>query len=278
MNTQDGPGRPGLVKTVTSLANPLVKDIRALSQRKHRQATGLFVAEGLKLVADAIEAGWPIKTFVHAEKVASHELVTRTAARVVAHGGLVLKVSEAVLEKMTRRDNPQMVIGVFEQKTVPLDAIDTSSATVWIALEGIKDPGNLGTILRTADAVGASGVLLVGDTVDPFGTEAVRATMGSIFHVRLARASVEAFKAWRPGWPGTVVGTHLSATEDYRAVSYEEPVLLFMGNEQSGLPEDLAGLCDRLVKIPMAGKADSLNLAVSTAVMLYEVRRGQLTV
>lgn len=273
---KSGPARPGLVKTVTSLTNPTVKEIRALSQRKHRQATGLFVAEGLKLVTDAVEVGWPVRIFVHAEKLSANEMVAKTAAVVHARGGLVLQVSEKVLEKITRRDNPQMVIGVFEQKLLPIDKIDPDAGSVWIALEGIKDPGNLGTIVRTADSVGASGVILVGDTVDPFGTEAVRATMGSIFHVPLARCSVEAFKAWRKAWPGTVVGTHLSGATDYREAAYDGPVLLLMGNEQSGLPEDIAALCDQLVKIPMAGKADSLNLAVSTAVMLYEVRRGAL--
>lgn len=276
MNDRAGPARPGLIKTITSLSNPTVKEIRALAQRKHRQASGLFVAEGLKLVTDAVEAGWPIRIFVHADKLGANDMVARTAATVHARGGLVLQVSEKVLEKISRRDNPQMVVGVFEQKLLPLAAIDPVAASVWVALEGIKDPGNLGTIIRTADAVGASGVLLIGDTCDPFGPEAVRATMGSIFHVPLARASSDAFRTWRNRWPGTVAGTHLSGDKDFRAVDYAAPVLLLMGNEQSGLPDEMAELCDLLVKIPMAGQADSLNLAVSTAVMLYEIRKAAL--
>jgi TrmH family RNA methyltransferase len=177
---------------------------------------------------------------------------------------------------MTRRENPQMVVGVFEQKLTPKSEIRPGPTGVWVALEGIKDPGNLGTIIRTADAVGAEGVILVGDTVDPFGVEAVRATMGSIFHMKLARMSVAEFKEWRKGWPGIVVGTHLSGKSDYRTIDYERPVMLFMGNEQSGLPEDLAATCDHLVKIPQAGRADSLNLAIATGVMLYEIRRDKL--
>lgn len=271
-----GPARPGLIKTVTSLTNPTVKEIRALAQRKHRQASGLFVAEGLKLVADAVEADWPIRIFVHAERLGDNDMVARTAATVHARGGLVLQVSEKVLEKITRRDNPQMVVGVFEQKARGLSAVKPADSGVWVALENVKDPGNLGTIIRTADAVGASGVMLIGETCDPFGTEAVRATMGSIFHVPLVRCGGADFASWRKDWPGSVVGTHLSGTADYRAADYEEPVILLMGNEQSGLPDDMAALCDRLVKIPMAGKADSLNLAVSTAVMLYEIRRPAL--
>ena len=226
---KSGPARPGLVKTVTSLTNPAVKDIRALSQRKHRQATGLFLAEGMKLVADAVEAGWPIRTLVYADKLSDHPMVSQTAARVVAHGGLVLQVSEKVLEKIARRDNPQMVIGVFEQRLMPLTDIDPAAASVWVALENIKDPGNLGTIIRTCDAVGASGVMLIGETCDPFGSDAVRATMGSIFSVPLAKCSVDAFTQWRDGWPGPLVGTHLSGATDYRTIDYAEPVLLAHG-------------------------------------------------
>jgi len=267
---------PGAVKTITSLTNPTIKDIRGLALPKNRKESGLFVTEGMKLVADAVEEDWPIKILVYGAKVADHPVVKRVATTAHARGGDVLEVSEAVLSKITRRDNPQMVVGVFEQKLTPKSEIQPGPVGVWVALEGIKDPGNLGTIIRTADAVGAEGVILVGDTVDPFGVEAVRATMGSIFHMKLARMSVDEFKAWRKGWPGIVVGTHLSGKSDYRTIDYDRPVMLFMGNEQSGLPDDLAATCDHLVKIPQAGRADSLNLAIATGVMLYEIRRDKL--
>jgi TrmH family RNA methyltransferase len=154
--------------------------------------------------------------------------------------------------------------------------IRPAAGDVWIALEAVRDPGNLGTIIRTADAVGAAGVILVGDTVDPFSTEAVRATMGSIFAVPLARASGAEFAALAARWGGTIVGTHLAATADYRAVDYRTPVLLVMGGEQAGLTEEASKAARKLVKIPMAGKADSLNLAVATAVMLFEIKRAVL--
>jgi TrmH family RNA methyltransferase len=264
------------VKTITSLANPIVKDIRALALPKNRKASGLFVAEGLKLVADAVEAGWNVKTLVHASNVAAQPLVARLAASTHAKGGAVLSVSEAVLAKISRRDNPQTVIGVFEQRLMPAAAVRPKAGDVWVALEAVRDPGNLGTIVRTCDAVGAAGVILVGDTVDPFSVEAVRATMGSVFAVPLARTSRAEFVKLAGAWQGTVVGTHLKATDDYRAVGYRAPVLLVMGGEQAGLTPEVAGALRTLVKIPMAGKADSLNLAVATAVMLFEIRRGAL--
>ncbi|TIW41021.1 MAG: RNA methyltransferase, partial [Mesorhizobium sp.] len=192
-------------------------------------------------------------------------------------GGTVLEVSEKVLAAITRRDNPQMVVGVFAQRVLPLKDIRASDGDVWVALDRVRDPGNLGTVIRTVDAVGAKGVILVGDTTDPFAVETVRATMGSIFAVPVARATPEAFLAWRKGFPGLVAGTHLKGAVDYRSVDFTRgPVLLLMGNEQQGLPDSLAESCDRLLRIPQAGRADSLNLAVATGIMLFEIRRGAL--
>ncbi len=264
-------------KQITSLTNPIVKEIRGLALSKNRKESGLFLAEGLKLVADAVEAGWAIRTLVHASAVANQPLVQRLSATAQARGGSVIAVSAAVLEKISRRDNPQTVLGVFEQRLTATDAIRPAGNDVWVALEAVRDPGNLGTIVRTADAVGAKGVILVGSTVDPFSVEAVRATMGSIFAVPLARASMAEFARLARRWPGPVVGTHLAGKADYRAVDYRGPVLLVMGGEQAGLSADAAGLCKTLTKIPMAGKADSLNLAIATAVMLFEIRREALT-
>jgi TrmH family RNA methyltransferase len=268
---------PGPVKRITSLANPIVKDIRGLALAKNRRASGRFVAEGLKLVADAVDAGWEIDTLVYADAVAGQPLVLRLAAQCHARGGAVIAVNEAVLGKISRRDNPQTVIGVFRQRLAKPDAIAPAADDVWIALERVRDPGNLGTIIRTVDAVGAAGVILIGDTVDPFSLEAVRATMGSIFHVALAKVSGGEFQAITKRWPGTIVGTHLAGTVDYREASYNAPVLLVMGGEQAGLSPEVASLCQTLVKIPMAGKADSLNLAVATGIMTFEIMRPRLT-
>ncbi|UVK47409.1 RNA methyltransferase [Mesorhizobium sp. AR07] len=270
-------GAPGQVKEVTSLANPLVKDIKALAQKKFRDQQNAFMAEGLKLVIDALDLGWQIKTLVFAKAGRGNAAVEKVAARTVAAGGTVLEVSEKVLVAITRRDNPQMVVGVFSQKFLALRDLRADNGDVWVALDRVRDPGNLGTVIRTVDAVGAKGVILVGDTTDPFSVETVRATMGSIFAVPVARATTEAFLAWRGGFSGLVAGTHLKGAVDYRSVDFSRgPVLLMMGNEQQGLPESLAASCDRLLRIPQAGRADSLNLAVATGIMLFEIRRAAL--
>ncbi len=274
----NGPRRVGQVKEVTSLANPIIKDIKALSDKKARQETGTFLAEGLKLVIDAIELGWTIRTLVYAKAAKGKPLVDQMAARTVAAGGLVLEVNEKVLSSITRRDNPQMVVGIFDQRWKALKDIRPKPGETYVALDRVRDPGNLGTIIRTADAAGASGVIMVGETTDPFSLETVRATMGSVFAVPVTHASVDEFLAWKKNAGVSVVATHLAGAVDYRTIDYKKkPVVLLMGNEQSGLPGALASQADALARIPQQGRADSLNLAVATAVMLFEARRHLLT-
>ncbi len=261
---------------ITSLQNERVKLIRSLEMRKARKETGLFVAEGAALLITAREAGLAPRMLVF--RAGSAEGVTKgLIAWALNAGAEVLEVSEAVLGKLAAKDNPQNLIAVFEQSwsEAPSASTTTESAT-WLALEEVRDPGNLGTVIRTMDAVGGAGIVLVGSCCDPFAHECVRASMGSIFAVPLARLSREAFLDWRRGWPGDVVGTHLAGTQDFRAALYRSPTLLVMGGEGPGLSPELTAACDRLVKIPMAGTLDSLNLAVATALTLYQIRGPNL--
>jgi TrmH family RNA methyltransferase len=266
------------VKEVTSLTNPIVKDLRSLALKKFRDQQGVFLAEGLKLVIDALEQDWRIKTLVFAKSGKGNKMVEQVAARTFAKGGLVLEVTEKVIAAITRRDNPQVVVGVFEQQYQSLASLKPKHNDVYIALDRVRDPGNLGTVIRTADAVGAKGVILIGDTTDPYSLETVRATMGSVFSVPLYKTTENDFLNWRKGFSGLIVGTHLKGAVDYRTIPYaNKPVVLMMGNEQQGLPDNLANACDKLARIPQAGRADSLNLAIATGVMLYEIRREALT-
>ena len=260
-------------RRVTSLTNPLVKLARGLHLRKAREESGLFLAEGLKIVAEAVDLGHAPRILLHGPptpgKGAEHPVLQRVIRATRTAGGEVVEVTREVLEKIARRDNPQAVLGVFPQHIAAIDSLDPHASPCWVALQAVRDPGNLGTIVRTADAAGCGGVILVGDCCDPFSVEAVRATMGSVFAVPIYRLEVEAFLAWRRRWPGSVVGALLSAEVDYRAADYRAPALILMGNEQTGLPPELAGTCDVGVKIPMRGRADSLNLAVATGIMIY---------
>ena len=266
--------RVGSYKKVTSVSNPLVKDIRSLHQKKHRDAGRLFLAEGQKLVRDALDAGWSIRTLIYGAQSADDPAIGALAAKTKASGGLVMEVTRQILEKISRRDNPQAVLGVFGQRLAELAEVGRDG--LWVALDRVRDPGNLGTIVRTCDGAGVKGVVLVGETCDPFSLETVRATMGSLFHVPLVRAGETGFIAHMRSAPARLVGTHLHAQADYRGADYGQPLVLMMGNEQQGLTDALSQACDLRVRIPMVGQADSLNLAVSTGLMIYEALRDEL--
>ncbi len=264
---------------ITSLQNERVKAIRALDMRKSRRDTGLFVAEGTALIISAREAGHVPKTLV--VRSAGDATPSRAADDLVmwamSAGAEVLDVSTPVMEKLAAKDNPQTLLAVYAQRwsTMPAPAA-TPIPQTWLALEAIRDPGNLGTIVRTAHAVGVSGIVLAGACCDPHSREAVRASMGSIFAMPLVRATEPELLALMRDWPGDTVGTHLSATADFRHVAYRGPTLLVMGSEGPGLTEATAQACSQLVKIPMAGHLDSLNLAIATALALYQIRGESL--
>lgn len=265
------------IKLVSSLQNDRIKAIRALDMRKTRKETGLFVAEGASLIVTAREQGYVPRTLVYRAGSAGDGIAKGLVAWALAEGADVLEVSEAILEKLAAKDNPQSLLAVFAQQWADVpDPGMLKSEAAWVALEEIRDPGNLGTILRTVDAAGAGGVILVGTCCDAFARETIRATMGSIFAVPMVRLDREAFLDLCRAWPGDIVGTHLSATADYRQVSYRGPSLLVMGSEGPGLSQALAAHCTQLVKIPMAGKLDSLNLAVATALTLFQIRAPYL--
>ena len=258
-----------MVREVTAFSNPLVKQARSLREKKHRRAEGLFLAEGLRILTEAREAGVLPERIFFAD--GSHRLVQALVEAVEAAGGEAVRTSEDILHKISGKENPQAVIGLFRQFDTGLARLDRGAAPLWIVAQALRDPGNLGTILRTGDAVGAGGLILVDDCVDPFSVEAVRASMGALFTQKIATARWEEFVAWLRSGPGQLVGTSLNTDQDYQDPTYEAPTFLLVGNESQGLPAAYEAECDLLVKIPMLGKADSLNAAVATAVMAYEV-------
>lgn len=244
---------------ITSPQNSAVKLIRSLADKKHRLETGLFVAEGEKVLARARDEDW-------------EPVILAGLAPPAAWGSAqLLHVSDRIMAALSGQRNPTPLLGVFRQKWS--DAPRPSG--VWVALEAMRDPGNLGSIVRTCDAAGAAGIILVGPCCDPFAPEAVRATMGSIFGVKLVRLETDRFVSFAASWPGDVAGLHMTGAEDYRR-SYRSPTLLVMGSEGAGLTDTLAKSCNVLVRIPMPGKAESLNVAIATALALYEVRRNDL--
>jgi RNA methyltransferase, TrmH family len=256
-------------RQVTAFSNPLVKQARGLREKKHRRAEGLFLAEGLRILTEAREAGVLPEILFFSD--AGHPLVAALIEAIEAARGEAIETNADILHKISGKDNPQTVIGVYRQLDTSLARIDRAAAPLWIVAQALRDPGNLGTILRTGDAVGAGGLILVDDCVDPFSVEAVRASMGALFTQSIATARWPDFVTWLRSAPAQLIGTSLRANLDYQAAHYAPPAFILVGNEQAGLPGDYEEECDVLVKMPMRGRADSLNAAVATAVMAYEV-------
>ena len=257
-------------RQITGFSNPTVKAIRALRDKKHRREEGRFLAEGLRLLTDARESGRVPETLLMAEGREPHPLLDALEHAVDEAGGEVLELAPELLSKVTGKDNPQAVAGVFAEWPTSLDAIDRTAPLLLVA-QALRDPGNLGTMLRTADAVGAGGLILLDDCADPFSVEAVRASMGAIFTVPLAKARWDEFEPWLRGGPGQLVAASLREAVPFRGAAYVAPCFILVGNESRGLPEDYEAVCDLRVTMPMRGRADSLNAAVAAAVLAYEV-------
>lgn len=257
-------------RTITGFSNPTVKFLRSLRDKKHRRRERRFLAEGLRLLTDARESGKLPEMLVMATGRDPHPLLTALEADVVAGGGDIVEMDEAVLAKVTGKDNPQSIAGVFTEFDTGLAGMDRSAAKIWLVAQSLRDPGNLGTMLRTGDAVGAGGLILIDDCADPFSVEAVRASMGAIFTQRVGQARWPEFIDWLRQGGGQLVAASLRDSQDYRQAPYTAPCFLMVGNESRGLPADYEDACDLRVTMPMRGRADSLNAAVAGAVLAYE--------
>jgi TrmH family RNA methyltransferase len=259
-------------RQVTAFSNSTVKLLRSLRDKKARREEGLFLAEGLRILTEARDSGRLPEIVAFCAEGAKHPLAAEIIAATEAAGGDAVETTPDILSKMSGKDNPQMLLGAYRQPGSSLDRLDRKKAPLWIVAQALRDPGNIGTILRTGDAVGAGGLILVDDCADPFSVEAVRASMGALFTQDIATARWIEFLPWLRSGEGQLVGTSLKATQDYLEAEYRRPCFLLIGNEQQGLPSDYEVECDLLVKIPMAGRADSLNAAMAAAVMAFAIK------
>jgi TrmH family RNA methyltransferase len=259
-------------RQVTAFSNATVKLLRSLRDKKARRAEGLFLAEGLRILTEARDSGRLPEIVAFSAEGARHPLAAEIIDATEAAGGDAIETTADILSKMSGKDNPQMLLGAYRQPDTELSAIERTNGPLWIVAQSLRDPGNIGTILRTGDAVGAGGLILIDDCADAFSVEAVRASMGALFTQDIATARWPEFVDWLRSGDGQLVGTSLKATHDYLEADYRRPCFLLIGNEQQGLPADYEAECDLLVKIPMAGRADSLNAAMATAVMAFAVK------
>ncbi len=266
-----------MAELISSAANPLVKRVRALAERKHRRREGAFFVEGIQPVWQAVTAGVEIETLIVAPDLLDGSPALEMVAEQQARGIRVARLSRELFERLSDRDGPSGLAAIVRGRVGTLDDLSVGPDSLLVALHQIGNPGNLGTIIRTADAAGSGGVILLGETTDPFAPAAVKASMGAVFSVPVAHAREpdELFE-WARAHRLSVVTTSAHADGDHWAVSYPSPVALLLGSEGDGLPADLLARGDLSVRIPMTGSAHSLNLAVAAGILLYEVRRQRV--
>lgn len=260
---------------ISSGANPLVKRLRALGERKHRRREGVFFVEGLQPVWQAVEAGAPIERFVIAPDLLVSAPARRLIAEQEARGVPIARLTGALFASLSERDGPAGLGAIVRAQTTKLAELSARPDAPLVALHAIGNPGNLGTIIRTADAAGAGGIVLLGETTDPFAPAAVKASMGALFTMPLTHvADPLDFFSWAAERAIAIVTTSARATTEHWSAAYPRHLALLLGSEGDGLPADLLARGDLQVRIPMAGTARSLNLAVATGILLYEIRRA----
>ena len=262
-------------EVIASRNHPSIKHIRNLQNRTARDESGLYFVEGLRFVAQASEQNIALKTIVYAPELLRGTFAQRLVGIQRRRGTRCLAVTPEVLHSLALNDDPQGIGAVVRQHWRDLATVQPAQGLCWVALDTVQSPGNLGTIVRTCDAVGAAGILLIGQSVDAYHPACVRATMGAMFNLDFVRTSLREFQNWMQQNGCTLVGTSPHSELEYNAVAYPSPLVLFMGWERKGLSAQQQKMCDVMVKIPMLGRSDSLNLAVATGVMLYEVLRQQ---
>jgi len=255
------------------MSNQHVKEIKHLKERKYRSETSLCYIEGIRIVYEAILQGIGFNEILISPELSRSDIIIEIQAKAKANGIPITELSKEVFESISTKDGPQGLAAVVKQKWFSLEEISKLSRS-WVALYEAADPGNLGTILRTCDGVGASGVILIGNCTDPYDPTAVRASMGAVFSQKIIKSTIEEFSKWVTENSRIVIGTSDHAQIDYRKVNYVSDTILLMGSERQGIPVDLEKICDDIVSIPMRGSCDSLNLAVATSILLYEVYRN----
>ncbi len=229
---------------ITSKANPKIKQARSLSQRKAREASGLFLVEGIAQVGAAIEGGATVESILYAPDLLKSDFGNDLLKRAIARHIPAEAVEPEVFDSIASKEHPSGLIAIVRQPTTALEALPREPRTWYVALVAPQDPGNVGTVLRTIDAVGASGLIVLEGGVDAFHPTAMRASLGALFYKPVATATFDGFTKWARQNQYAIVGTSAKGTADYQAAEYTWPLVLLMGNEQKGFTPEQRADCE----------------------------------
>ena len=256
---------------ITSRQNPKIKQIRALAHKKQRQAQGLFVVEGIRHIGEAVEAGAHIEYLFYAPELLESDYAYNLITQLELTNVPVFKTTPEILTSLADKEHPQGILAVVQQNLTPLERLTPDNFSWGVAISSPQDPGNLGTILRTLDSAGADGLIVIEPAVDLFHPTAVRASMGTMFWNPVVYTSLEDFAAWQAEHHYHIYGTSAKGSTDYTRAEYQRPAILFLGSERQGLTVEESALCTDMLRLPMHGRATSLNLSIAAGILLYHM-------
>jgi RNA methyltransferase, TrmH family len=257
---------------ISSHTNPLIKQIRSLRQKKGREETGLFLVEGIHNVGEAVEAGWKLETLAYAPELLTSDYACKLVDEQSRGKIHCVALSGELFNDIAEKDNPQGILAIVCQRKLGLEGIKPENFRWGVAVVSPQDPGNLGTVLRTIEAVGADGLFLLEGGVELYHPAVVRASMGALFWKPMVQASFKEFTGWGRKNGYQLVGSSAHAKTDYREFQRgNRPLLVLLGNEQKGLTTEQMAACDAVLSMPMKGRASSLNLAVAAGILLYQM-------
>jgi TrmH family RNA methyltransferase len=257
---------------ITSHQNPKIKQIRALRQRKQRDKLGLFIVEGIRHVGEAVESGVELDYVLFASEVLESDYAHSLIQGLTATGTPCFDTTSEIFTALSSKEHPQGILAVAGQNLSSLEKLNPDNFPWGVALVSPQDPGNLGTILRTIDAAGASGLIVLENSVDIFHPTAVRASMGALFWKPVVYTSFTDFTTWAQEHGYHITGSSAHGDTKPEEAQYQVPAILLMGSEREGLNETHTGICESVIRLPMQGKSTSLNLAVAGGILLYQMR------
>ncbi len=262
--------------TLTSRQNPKIKQARALRQRKQRQASGLFIVEGIRHVGAAVEGGAELDYLLYSPEMLTSEYAWQLIEQLESDNIPCYATLPDIFKSLAEKEHPQGILAVVRQALTPLDSLTPADFPWGVALVSPQDPGNLGTILRTIDAAGASGLIVLDGGVDIFHPTVVRASMGTLFSLPVVAATFEQFTAWAQEHSYHLYGSSAQGTHSHTSANYQSPAILLLGSERAGLTDAQQQACDTIISLPMHGQASSLNLSVAAGILIYAMQTDLL--
>lgn len=251
-----------------------IDEIRRLqTDRRYRDAQGAFFIEGVRNFVQAVDFQFDLVVIVFSEKLLTNPLARKFVRQHRRAGVPTVGVTPEKFRKFSQTHRASGVSAIIRQHWASLKSVSLENSLCWVILGQVRSPGNLGTLIRTSEAVGGAGFILLDPAVEPYAPAALRASMGALFRQQFVRTNYQALQRWVQAQHGHIIGASPDGAKNFQQFTYPQTTLLFLGEERQGLSRQQRSMCDQLVKIPMVGQADSLNLGVAGSILMYELFR-----